>query len=100
MQRLRFNNKALIQLVYLPANGAPVALCVMKEPKPDQTIAQQSVAQMNVVTWRQSELGYALIGEPEQGVDLNAIARLVADRSAAPLFADVPAPMWIASIQK
>jgi len=100
VQRLRFNNKALIQLVYLPANGAPVALCVMKEPKPDQSIAQQSVAQMNVVTWRQSELGYALIGEPEQGVDLNAIARLVADRSAAPLFADVPAPMWIASIQK
>lgn len=100
VQRLRFNNKALIQLVYLPANGAPVALCVMKEPKPDQSITQQSVAQMNVVTWRQSELGYALIGEPEQGVDLNAVARLVADRSAAQLFADVPAPMWIAAIQK
>ncbi|WP_257899850.1 anti-sigma factor family protein [Pseudomonas tolaasii] len=99
VQRLRFNNKALIQLVYLPANGAPVALCVMKEPKPDQSIAQQSVAQMNVVTWRQSELGYALIGEPE-GVDLNAVARLVADRSAAQLFAAVPAPMWIAAIQK
>lgn len=100
VQRLRFNNKALIQLVYLPANGAPVALCVMKEPKPDQSITQQSVAQMNVVTWRQSELGYALIGEPEQGVDLNAVARLVADRSAAQLFAAVPAPMWIAAIQK
>ncbi|WP_438868126.1 anti-sigma factor family protein [Pseudomonas sp. L1(2025)] len=100
VQRLRFNNKALVQLVYLPANGAPVALCVMKEPKPDQSIAQQSVAQMNVVTWRQSELGYALIGELEQGVDLNAVARLVADRSAAQLFADVPAPLWIAAIQK
>ncbi|MDL2185041.1 anti-sigma factor [Pseudomonas sp. ChxA] len=100
VQRLRFNNKALVQLVYLPANGAPVALCVMKEPKPDQSIAQQSVAQMNVVTWRQSELGYALIGEPEQGVDLNAVARLVADRSAAQLFADVPAPLWIAAIQE
>lgn len=99
VQRLRFNNKALIQLVYLPANGAPVALCVMKEPKPDQAIAQQSVAQMNVVTWRQSELGYALIGEPE-GVDLNAVARLVADRSAGQLFTGAPAPLWIAGIQK
>ncbi|WP_256354435.1 anti-sigma factor family protein [Pseudomonas reactans] len=99
VQRLRFNNKALIQLVYLPASGAPVALCVMKEPKPDQSITQQSVAQMNVVTWRQSELGYALIGEPE-GVDLNAVARLVADRSAAQLFAGAPSPMWIAALQK
>ncbi|WP_025859237.1 anti-sigma factor [Pseudomonas sp. CHM02] len=99
VQRLRFNNKALIQLVYLPASGAPVALCVMKEPKPDQSITQQSVAQMNVVTWRQSELGYALIGEPE-GVDLNAVARLVADRSAGQLFTGSPAPMWIASLQK
>lgn len=99
IQRLRFNDKALVQLVYLPVNGAPVALCVMKEPKPDQSIAQQSVAQMNVVTWRQSELGYALIGEPE-GVDLNAVARLVADRSAAQLFAGSSAPLWIAGIQK
>ncbi|MGY2374413.1 anti-sigma factor family protein [Pseudomonas sp. SDO524_S393] len=99
VQRLRFNNKALIQLVYLPANGAPVALCVMKEPKPDQSITQQSVAQMNVVTWRQSELGYALIGEPE-GVDLNAVARLVADRSAGQLFTGSPAPLWIAGLQK
>lgn len=99
VQRLRFNNKALIQLVYLPENGAPVALCVMKEPKPDQSVAQQSVAQMNVVTWRQSELGYALIGEPE-GVDLKAVARLVADRTAGQLFAVSRAPLWVADIQK
>ncbi|MGY2288478.1 anti-sigma factor family protein [Pseudomonas sp. SDO528_S397] len=99
VQRLRFNNKALIQLVYLPENGAPVALCIMKEPKPDQGVAQQSVAQMNVVTWRESEMGYALIGEPT-GVDLNAVARLVADHSAAQLFTLNAAPLWIASIQK
>lgn len=99
VQRLSFNNRALIQLVYLPERGAPVALCVMKEPKPDQGVAQQTVAQMNVVTWRQSELGYALIGEPE-GVDLNAVARLVADRSAGQLFAVSRAPLWIADIQK
>jgi anti-sigma factor RsiW len=91
VQRLRFNQKALVQLIYLPENGAPIALCVMKEPKPDQSPAQLRVAQMNVVVWRQSELGYALIGEPE-GVDLNAVARLVADRSAGQLFASISAP--------
>lgn len=90
VQRLRFNQKALVQLIYLPENGAPIALCVMKEPKPDQSPAQLRVAQMDVVVWRQSELGYALIGEPE-GVDLNAVARLVADRSAGQLFASLSA---------
>ena len=34
VQRLRFNDKSLVQIVYLPERGAPVALCVMKEPKP------------------------------------------------------------------
>lgn len=99
IQRLRFNNKALVQLIYLPANGAPVALCVMREPKPDQSPAELRVAEMNVVVWRQSELGYALIGEP-QGVDLNAVARLIVDRSAAPLFAARIAPPWIAGIRE
>ncbi|MGY2167602.1 anti-sigma factor family protein [Pseudomonas gingeri] len=99
VQRLRFNDKALIQLVYLPANGAPVALCVMKELMPDQSTAQQQVSGMNVVTWRQSELGYALIGEPK-GVDLNAVARLVANRSTGQLFAGSPAPLWIAALQQ
>ncbi|KAB0486889.1 Transmembrane transcriptional regulator (anti-sigma factor RsiW) [Pseudomonas reinekei] len=99
VQRLRFNQKALVQLIYLPQTGAPIALCVMKEPKPDQSPAQLRVAQMNVVVWRQSELGYALIGEPE-GVDLNAVARLVADRSAGQLFASRLTPLWIAATRE
>lgn len=100
VQRLRFNNKALIQLVYLPQNGDPVALCVMKEPMPDQSITQLDVAGMNVVMWRQSEMGYALIGSPD-GVDLGAVARLVADRSSGQLFtATLPSPLWIADTRQ
>ncbi|MGE7990131.1 anti-sigma factor family protein [Pseudomonas sp. NPDC089554] len=85
VQRLRFNNKALIQLVYLPEHGEPVALCVMKEPKPDQSIAELDVAGMDVVVWRQSQLGYALIGAPKD-VDLKAVARTVAERSSGQLY--------------
>ncbi|MDF0730898.1 anti-sigma factor [Pseudomonas entomophila] len=102
VQRLRFNNKALVQLVYLPQQGAPVALCVMKEPKPDQSIAQLKVSGMDVVVWRQSQLGYALIGAPD-GVDLNAVARLVADRSSGQLYtanARLPSPFWFADIRQ
>ncbi|ANN75942.1 hypothetical protein [Bordetella flabilis] len=79
VQRLRFNGKPLVQIMYLPAQGDPVALCVLPEPKPDQGVSEQRVDRMNVVTWRQSELGYALIGAPE-GMDLRAVAASIAER--------------------
>jgi anti-sigma factor RsiW len=79
VQRLRFNGKPLVQIMYLPAQGDPVALCVLPEPKPDQAVSEQRVERMNVVTWRQSELGYALIGAPE-GLDLRAVAASIAER--------------------
>ncbi|WP_238348343.1 anti-sigma factor [Pseudomonas sp. RW10S2] len=102
VQRLRFNNKALIQLVYLPQQGDPVALCVMKEPKPDQSMVQLNVAGMDVVVWRQSQLGYALIGAPD-GVDLDAVARVVADRSSGQLYtanASLPSLLWFTGIRQ
>jgi anti-sigma factor RsiW len=79
VQRLRFNGRPLVQIMYLPAQGDPVALCVIREPKPDQAVAEQHVDRMQVLTWRQSELGYALIGAP-QGVDLREVASVIADR--------------------
>ncbi|MCP2084557.1 UNVERIFIED_ORG: anti-sigma factor RsiW [Paraburkholderia sediminicola] len=85
VQRLRFNDKPLIQIVYLPKQGVPVALCVMKEAKPDAGTATRQVASMTVVTWRQSELGYALIG-PLRGLDLNALGNSISTRRTAPLF--------------
>src|SRR6195952_909686 len=85
VQRLRFNNKPLVQIVYLPEKGAPVALCVMKEIKPDAAVADQRVASMTVVTWRQAELGFALIGQP-QGVDLTALGKQISSSQVAPLF--------------
>ena len=85
VQRLRFNNKPLVQIVYLPEKGAPVALCVMKEVKPDAAVEDQRVASMTVVTWRQAELGYALIGQPE-GVDLAAVGKQIAAGGTAQLF--------------
>jgi anti-sigma factor RsiW len=96
VQRLRFNDKPLIQIVYLPERGAPVALCVMKEPKPDVGTATQQVASMTVVTWRQSELGYALIG-PRDSVDLNALSNTVYSHRAAPLFGSLPARIALAA---
>jgi anti-sigma factor RsiW len=87
VQRLRFNNKPLVQIVYLPQNGAPVALCVMKDSKPDQPVATKTVDAMDVATWRQAELSYALIGKSGD-VDLAALGKRISNLDMAPLFSD------------
>ena len=94
VQRLRFNNKPLVQIVYQPEKGEPVALCVMKDVKPDQAVAGQDVDSMHVVTWRQAELSYALIGKPD-GVDLNALGKQISNREVEQLFSDATSAMQL-----
>jgi anti-sigma factor RsiW len=60
VQRLSYRNSRLVQIVYLPAHGQPVALCVMAESKPDQAPSAQRVGDMNTVTWRHANLAYVL----------------------------------------
>ncbi|ASL47391.1 hypothetical protein bAD24_III08345 [Burkholderia sp. AD24] len=74
VQRLRFHDKALVQIVYLPQKGNPVALCVLKEAKADAAPSDANVHGMAVVSWRRGQLGYALIGEPGT-VDLDALGK-------------------------
>ncbi|SOE94150.1 Transmembrane transcriptional regulator (anti-sigma factor RsiW) [Burkholderia sp. D7] len=87
VRRLHFNNKPLVQIVYLPEKGPPIALCVTKGAKADQAIASQVVDTMHVVTWRQAELSYALIGKTE-GVDLDALGKRISNREVDRLFGD------------
>ncbi|WP_118182535.1 anti-sigma factor family protein [Paraburkholderia phosphatilytica] len=88
--RLRFNDRPLVQIVYLPQRGAPVALCVMKDIRPDQQVAQQQLNGMTVVSWRQNELAYALIATPGTA-DLQAVARRIESSSVDALFASLAA---------
>ncbi|QIE27323.1 hypothetical protein SBC1_52410 (plasmid) [Caballeronia sp. SBC1] len=85
VRRLQFNNKPLVQIVYLPEKGPPIALCVMKGVKADQAVASRLVDTMHVVTWRQAELSYALIGKTE-GVDLDALGKRISNREVEQLF--------------
>jgi anti-sigma factor RsiW len=87
VRRLNFNNKPLVQIVYLPEKGPPIALCVMKGMKSDQAVAAQVVDTMHVVTWRQAELSYALIGKTE-GVDLDALGKRISNREVDQLFSN------------
>jgi hypothetical protein len=88
VQRLRFNDRPLVQIVYLPREGAPVALCIMKERFEDHGIEEDRVASMNVVTWRQNNLRYALIAQP--GVaDLATLGSQIAGGLAGSLYSSL-----------
>jgi anti-sigma factor RsiW len=89
LQRLRFHGKPLVQIVYLPEHGAPVALCVIKNQADDQSTQSRRVYGMDVVTWNKDKLGYALIGQ-RRDVDLPALARQIAEHPGDSL-ADDPA---------
>ena len=77
IQRLRFHNKPLVQIVYLPKTGLPVALCVMKDEKPDASMTHERVESMNVLTWRRANLSYALIASLDDD-QLFAIGKQIA----------------------
>ncbi|MBT2790064.1 anti-sigma factor family protein [Paraburkholderia strydomiana] len=87
VQRLRFDNKPLVQIVYLPRNGPPIALCVMEDAQRDEPVATRTVGTMNVALWRQEELAYALIGDP-RGVDLTELGNRISNHEAPPLFTE------------
>ena len=91
VQRLRFNGRALVQIAYLPQRGAPVALCVIGDSKPDQPLQVQQVGEMKVVTWRRQHLSYALLAKDGE-VDLSALGAHLAHDDAPALFGALPAP--------
>ncbi|XUW93436.1 anti-sigma factor (plasmid) [Burkholderia sp. M6-3] len=84
IQRLRYNNKPLVQIVYLPEKGLPVALCVMKDEKADLALAQRQVDSMDVVTWRRAKLSYALIATPGD-TDIGALGKRISESNVEEL---------------
>lgn len=84
IQRLRWNGKPVVQIVYLPAQGAPVALCVIKEQRADAAPARARLDSLDVVSWRRGGLGYALLGA-HGTVDLNGLGKRLYSGNATSL---------------
>ena len=62
VQRLRFNDSALIQIVYLPERGKPVALCITLDARADEAVRLQQVGKVAAVSWRQGQITSILVG--------------------------------------
>jgi anti-sigma factor RsiW len=63
VQRLSFREQPVVQMVYLPEQGEPVALCVTLDARPDEKPRAQQIGELSTVAWRDGELGYVLLGK-------------------------------------
>lgn len=62
-QRLGFGAAPLIQLVYLPARGRPVAVCFLPMPGQSAPTRLRVVADQDAATWREAGLAFVVVGD-------------------------------------
>jgi anti-sigma factor RsiW len=84
-QRLSFRGQELIQLVYLPASGDPVALCMMREKNRNSAPHLEELGPMHAAAWHAGDLGYVLVAK-NSPIDLLALGRHVANRELPVLY--------------
>lgn len=89
VQRLSYRNEPLIQMVYLPARGEPVALCATEDSGPDEAVQARKVGNLNVVTWRHDNLAYALLGKGVD-TDLRRVGQAIAEGKTSDLYGEQP----------
>ena len=61
-QILGLNDQPVVQIVYLPVFGSPVAYCLSPQPGPDRPIQVGTDRGLDYVTWRRNGLGHVLVG--------------------------------------
>ncbi|MGB0629532.1 MAG: anti-sigma factor family protein [Alphaproteobacteria bacterium] len=60
----------LAQIAYLPKQGEPFSLCLMKTDKPDHAPKYSTAHGLNVATWRRGGIAYVYVGKtPKETMD-------------------------------
>lgn len=87
LQQLDFKGRPLVQLVYLPREGQPVALCLLGEGKPDEDVHLRTINGMRAATWRRDHLAYLLLtADPK--IDVDQLAQAISTGKVATLYGD------------
>jgi anti-sigma factor RsiW len=76
VQRLNFRGQPVIQIVYLPQAGDPVALCITRESSARGAPHFQQLGAMKAAVWHDGTLGYVLIAK-NTPVDLMDLGRRI-----------------------
>jgi anti-sigma factor RsiW len=91
VQRLSFHDRPVVQMVYLPEQGEPIALCATPDPRPDERPHAQQVGELNTVSWRRENLGYVVLGKQPAAALLD-LGRRIASGSTNRLYGRDYAP--------
>jgi hypothetical protein len=78
VQRLGYGDAPLIQMVYLPPSGKPLALCVLPVNRADAAVQARTIDSMSVASWRRRGLAFVLAADMPQ-TRLTQLARQLAD---------------------
>lgn len=78
LQRLQFDGRAVVQMAYLPREGPPVAIYVVKDTRLAHGPSAQTIPPMDTVTWRRDGQMFALVSRSGSS-DLLPIARALAN---------------------
>lgn len=63
LQRLAVDDLPVIQMVYLPDQGKPAALCVRPDPGPVVSVTTHRIEGLDVASWRQKGLAYVMVAD-------------------------------------
>ncbi len=85
IQRLGFGDAPLLQIVYLPADGKPAALCVLPIQKGNAPLRMQHIEGLAVAAWQKDGLAYVLTADMTQS-KAEALARRISEGGFAPLY--------------
>jgi anti-sigma factor RsiW len=84
VQRLGYGHSPLIQMVYLPADGKPVALCALPMKREDSNVETRAIEGMSVATWQRRGLAFVLAAEMPR-VQVAQLAQRLAEDGFAKL---------------
>ena len=85
VQRLSFHRQPVVQMVYLPEHGDPIAVCITRDVRPDEDPHVQQIDELSTVSWRRGNLGYVLLGKaPAQS--MLELARRLANGDTGSLY--------------
>jgi len=80
-QVLFADGEPIAQLVYVPADGEPVALCIIRARGENSTPANARIHGLNLVHWQKNGFDYLIIGDAKLDL-LDRIARTLVVRPA------------------
>jgi anti-sigma factor RsiW len=79
VQRLGYVGSPLIQMVYLPPSGKPVALCALPMKRADAAVQARAIDGMSVASWQRHGLAFVLAADMPQAQVAQLAQRLAED---------------------